>query len=97
MNVGDKGTIKRGKYRGQRGEVRLVQGAVIAVSVQDDAGQPVELITLDASSFTPDPEPTIEVRAVREALENVALESWGNVDNALHSLAKQLGIETVSE
>ncbi len=95
-NVGDKGTIRRGPHRGARAKVVHVLGDSIAAEVQN--GEDTILVTVTESNFTKDPEPTIEVRAVREALEGLLLQIDATGDQSsgpgvLKELAGRLDIE----
>lgn len=95
LSVGDKGTIKRGKAKGQGAEVVYATSTMVTVKLQD--GTP---IVLDESSFEKAPEPTIELKAVARAITSVRgryPDNEGHTEATLDELASDLGVADLED
>lgn len=94
LSVGDIGTIRRGKYRGKAASVATQPfNGRVALRIQDEEGKPSVLEVLDETSFEKAPEPTVELRAVSEAIEKVRGRYDGESSAALDELRSELGLE----
>lgn len=75
LNIGESGTVKRGKYRGQTAEVIAVNADSYACKLPDG-----EFAVIGSSNFRQPEEPTVTVRALTAALSDLKMESAGTVD-----------------